>query len=133
MPKIELTYGPDGLTYDDFRIPEIVRFIASTYEAGIPQRYTISSGAIIDALIVPIVEGRIDPTDITVAAGAEIAHMNRYGVLIVDCEVTPDTPWGWKHLDGQDWPATCENAELRLKHATNLRKAEKAAKENNHV
>ena len=130
MPKIELTYGPNGITYDDFRIPKIVEFIASTYEAGHPQVYTISCGAIIDALIVPIVAGRIDPTDITVAAGTEIAHMNRYGVLIVDCEVTPDTPHGWKHLDSEDWPATCSNAELRLKRATNMRKAEKAAKEN---
>ncbi len=129
MPKIELTYGPNGLTYDDFRIPEIVEFIASTYEAGTPQVYTISSGAIIDALIEPIAAGRIDPTDITVQAGAEIAHMNRYGVLIVDCEVTPDTPWGWRHLDGQVWPATCEKAELRLKRATAMRRAEKAAKE----
>lgn len=129
MPKIELTYGPNGITYDDFRIPEIVEFIASTYEAGHPQVYTISSGAIIDALIEPIAAGRIDPTDITVTAGDETARMNKYGVLIVDCEPSQLAPWGWKHLDGQIWPATNEHAELRLRRATNMRKAEKAAKE----
>ncbi len=128
MPKIEITYGPGGLVFDDFKIPEIVELIASAYEYGHPQRYTISSGAIIDALIVPIAAGRIDPTDITVTAGAEKAHMNRYGALHVDCEVTPDTPGGWKFLDGQTWPATTEHAELRMKRATKMRKEERNAK-----
>lgn len=128
MPKIDITYGPNGLSYDDFKIPEIVELIASSYEAGHPQRYTISSGAIIDALIVPIAAGRIDPTDITVTAGDQVAHMNKYGVLIVDCEVTPDTPHGWTYLKFSDWPATCDNSELRLRHSMKMRKEERNAR-----
>jgi len=128
MPKIDITYGPNGLSYDDFKIPEIVELIASSYEAGHPQRYTISSGAIIDALIVPIAAGRIDPTDITVTAGDQVAHMNKYGVLLVDCEVTPATPGGWTYLDGQTWPATTEHAELRINRATKMHKEERNAR-----
>lgn len=127
MPKIELTYGPNGLSYDDFKIPEVVELIASAYQRGIPQRYTISSGAIIDALIVPIAAGRIDPTDITVTAGDQTARMNRYGVLIVDCEVTPATPYGWTHLKASDWPATCSHSELRLERAMKMRREERHA------